>query len=285
MIAAASPRVEFVAHRLFSTADAEAAIEALRPKVSTPAGGLGDGLSEHPSSGIVPARLPEPVGRDEERYLFCRMNFLKYRAHQILDGDSNGLNPSRECDPLLQQAAALRDRIVEANLRLVSALAGRFATPTTPADELFSEGCLPLMRAVELFDVSRGLCFSTYATHAIRHHFFRYLKTGSRRGKFHLCTNPQTLDTAPSERTIAVELIRAATAGRNLIDTLLEDLPERERGIVSARWGLDDNERPHTYEQIGQRLGLSKERVRVLSHRSMARLQQLVEEHRLEMPC
>lgn len=287
MIAPALPDISFVSHPMFSARNAEKQVEALRPGSEINPECRRNGV-ENATSGIVPEQLPHPLSREEERYLFCRMNFLKFRACRLRAKSSQrrgGRRVQAECDSLLREADAIRNRIIRANLRLVAALAGRFATPHVPADELFSEGSMPLVRAVELFDFSRGLCFSTYATHAVRHRFFRYLKLNVKRARFHVWTEPHALDGSPGEGTNPTVVEQTAHATKNFLSGLLQTLPERERLIVAARWGLDDHDQAHTYEQIAQTLGLSKERVRVLAHRSMARLQQHVADQRLEMPC
>lgn len=56
-----------------------------------------------------------------------------------------------------------RDKAVDENLGLVHSIANRFRGRGIEYDDLFSAGCLGLVKAVDRFDESRGLCFSTYA--------------------------------------------------------------------------------------------------------------------------
>ena len=60
-----------------------------------------------------------------------------------------------------------RDEFIESNLPLVHSLAARFKGRGIEYEELYSAGCVGLVKACDRFDESRGLCFSTYAVPVI----------------------------------------------------------------------------------------------------------------------
>lgn len=68
----------------------------------------------------------------------------------------------------IERVRKLEERMIEANLRLVLSVARQYVRTGVPLDDLFQDGCLGLMKAVEKFDYFRGYKFSTYATWWIR---------------------------------------------------------------------------------------------------------------------
>ena len=72
----------------------------------------------------------------------------------------------------------LTDEFVEQNMGLVHALANRFRGRGIEYEELFSAGCMGLVKAARGFDESRGLCFSTYAVPVILGEIKRLFRDG-----------------------------------------------------------------------------------------------------------
>ena len=70
-----------------------------------------------------------------------------------------------------------KDRFVLANLRLVLSIIKRFQGSKVSADDMFQAGCIGLIKAVENFDLTIGVCFSTYAVHMIMGEIKRVLRT------------------------------------------------------------------------------------------------------------
>ena len=98
-------------------------------------------------------------------------------AEQTLAEGGDRLTASERID--LQWAAEVgtraRNHLLEANLRLVVAVARRFADRGVPLLDLIQEGNLGLIRAVEHFDYTKGYRFTTYATWWIRQAITRAL--------------------------------------------------------------------------------------------------------------
>lgn len=268
-----STTIAYVDHPWFHEPDAGERIEALRPHSEWPldpearprtAGESAGGLAR--LSGLDSPLLSKPM----EKYLFLRMNYWKFRAAHLQSlMDSGKANPANRerIEAWLAEANECRNRIVESNLRLIVANVRTTADIRRPIDECVSDCIAPLIRGVELFDVSKGHCFSTYATHVIRNALRRTLRAPQRMPVPVVAADP--IDPVDSRSD---ESSRRADAARVVAARLLETLSERERLILAARFGMNESGQERTFQEIGRMTGLSKERVRVITRELLERL-------------
>lgn len=249
-------------------------VEAERAK----AGGLGRVPSGVPAyvAGLYEIPL---LGKVREVEFFLKMNYLKSKANRMrghLKPGEATVADVRKVKEYLSRGLEVRNEIVRANLRLVVSIAKKYADKWVSFDELVSEGNLPLMRAVELFDVSKGFRFSTYATWAVRNHLRRYisdrqkLKSRFVSGEEFISSTPD--DAEPSPQTGESRVLRL----RGVVAKFFERLSDRERAIVELRYGLSDHAEPLTLSEIGRHLGISKERVRQLALSAVDKMRQMV---------
>ncbi len=75
--------------------------------------------------------------------------------------------------------AAARERFIVGNMRLVLSLVRRFWAKKANADDVFQAGCVGLIKAIDNFDISVGVKFSTYAVPMILGEIKRYLRDGN----------------------------------------------------------------------------------------------------------
>jgi RNA polymerase primary sigma factor/RNA polymerase sigma factor len=225
--------------------------------------------------------------REQEQHLFRKMNYLKHKASELrnrLDLRRPSLTAMDLIEKFAKDSATIKNDILRANLRLVVSIAKRYASVPAHLFELISDGNMSLIRAVEKFDFARGFRFSTYATWAIMKNFARTIPTELRQqARFH---------TGGEERLLAIEDIRPDSARREAtqserqleVSRILNHLDERERQIIQHRFGLDRNHNPMTLKEVGRVMGVTKERIRQLEARAMAKLRSAVGEEGVEAP-
>uniref|UniRef100_A0A7C4LQ97 Sigma-70 family RNA polymerase sigma factor n=1 Tax=Schlesneria paludicola TaxID=360056 RepID=A0A7C4LQ97_9PLAN len=276
----AATEIAYVAHSRFSGPGAAEWLAALRPATldEVPAASSresAEGLAF--VAGLVRDRLLTPA---EETYLFLRMNYCKHRA-EVLRRRLKPAQPDAHLidtiEGLLKESLDCRDRIVTANLRLVVGIATKLSESLDRLSELVSEGLVPLIRAVELFDVSRGHRFSTYATWAVRNQMLRILKRSRHTRERMLPLEPQGWETIPDSRGDGGGDERRSEQQRRYVLQLLRTLSERERMVITARFGLDGQAAGQSLAEIAAVLKLSKERVRQIILQTLAKLRLAVD--------
>ena len=173
-----------------------------------------------------------------------------------------------------QTALPMIGRLIESNLRLVVAIAKGYAHKGVDMDDLVGYGNIGLWRAAEKFDSRQPVRFCTYAGWAIRTHIIQGLcqKTGR---AFQFQQRMVSLsDINFTEQLVAKKSEEVPETHqdelRDLVNNILTD--ERERAIIKMRFGLDDYEKT-TLEQVGEKFGITKERVRQIEVRALNKLE------------
>ncbi len=224
-----------------------------------------------------------------------------------------------------------RDRMVQSNLRLVVTIARGYLGKGLGLEDLVEEGNLGLMRAVEGFDGSMEVRFSTYATYWIKQSIRRavmnqgkpirlpaYMVTllskwrragavlteqlgrapspeeigkAMRLSKKKMAivakalrvNNLTTPADAPDEDPVVLDEMLTDDRSKSAADVILEAddlemvwrqmdmLDERELAVIRMRYGLEDDQ-PRTLREIGENLGLTRERVRQLEQQARLKL-------------
>ena len=246
--------------------------------------------AERPPPGDLPPYLRSLygvplLGRREERDLFRRYNYLKYKADTLrreIDPNRIRTRQLQEVERLLLQANAIKNRIIRANLRLVVSIAKKHVGPAQGLFELISDGNVSLMRAVEKFDYARGNRFSTYASWAIMRNFARSVPKAHQQREHFATGHDEILDIAASLRLYESDEVKVSEL-RESIDAVLTQLTATERAVLVGHFGLNEKQDTKTLKQLAGRMGLSKERVRQIELKALEKLRAILYPRRSEL--
>lgn len=228
----------------------------------------------------------KPLSTDQETRLFLKLNYARYMIYKLLG--KQGKRPlrvgvARELVKWRQRYLKVRAQLTQANIPLVLAMAKRAKPMRVDFPDLISEGNMALLRSVDKFDCSRGFKFSTYACRAILKSFSRLaIRTNRYRVRFPVEFDPDLekgdFEETKRENTKAycVDRLRDILGGN---DAELNDI---ERIVLRTRFAITDEAKekkaPMTLEQVGRVIGVTKERVRQIQNKALAKLRIALEE-------
>ena len=176
--------------------------------------------------------------------------------------------------------AAVRSSLIEHNLRLVVYIARKFDNTGADADDLVSVGTIGLIKAVNSFDPAKNIKLATYASRCIENEILMYLRRLVRVRNEVSFDEPLNTDWEGNELLLSDILgtdsdvvYKDIETGveKELLRGALRRLPERDRRIMTMRFGLDGKEEM-TQKDVADVLGISQSYISRLEKKIIARL-------------
>ncbi len=187
---------------------------------------------------------------------------------------------SLECDP------AMRDLLIEHNLRLVAYVAKRFEGTGVGIEELISIGTLGLIKAIGTFRADKNIKLATYASRCIENEILMFVrKSSTRKGEVSI-DEPLSVDWDGNELLLSDVLGSDADAvgkqledeeERALVRVLVRRLSDREREIIELRFGMQGGEEL-TQKEVADRLHISQSYISRLEKRIIETLKRQMQE-------
>jgi RNA polymerase sigma factor (sigma-70 family) len=253
--------------------------------------GVGDDAMESVADEIG---IDVHPGLDGDRHFRAYLSIVRRRAR--LDHDAELREFERLGDANADVRSAARAALVQANLWIVPIIVRRYYRQGSGFEDLVAEGNLGLYRALERFDPTRGLRFSTYAkwwvTHAVTASMAanaypvrlprRVAQQIARDRRLDGATpsiepplaesyDAETDDRADDASLLQPDVALLLKQGLRLLRCALDELPERERVVIEGRYGLN-GQTERTLQDLGAQLGMSAEGVRKIQLAAMERL-------------
>ena len=188
----------------------------------------------------TPNKFPPPLSaEDESRY------FLSAR-----EGDESA-----------------RQKLILHNLRLVSHIVKKYYATAPDSEDLVSIGIIGLVKAVDTFKIDSGTRFSTYATICIRNEILMHFRAQKKKsGEISINEtidvdrdgNPLTyMDVISTSEDLGEELDKKTQSERAL-RLIKHTLDERERQIITMRYGLFGLSKNYTQNEVAEKLKISR---------------------------
>jgi RNA polymerase sporulation-specific sigma factor len=205
-----------------------------------------------------PEKLPPPLSAEEEQ--------------QILKGYDGS-------------DKRVKNLLITHNLRLVVYIAKKFDTSGTNIEDLISIGTIGLIKAVNTFRPDKNIKLATYASRCIENEILMYLRKFSGLKNEVSIDEPLNVDWDGNELLLSdvlgsdpneISAIIENEAEKEVLNSLVNDLSEREKTIMRLRFGLN-GVKELTQKDVADKLGISQSYISRLEKRIISRLKEEIE--------
>lgn len=178
-----------------------------------------------------------------------------------------------------------KEILVEHNLRLVAHIAKKYQNVDEEMEDMISIGTIGLIKAIDSFDAGKGK-LSTYASRCIDNEMLMFLRAKKKTSREVSLYEPigtdregneiNLLDIIEQDQVDVIDRMEAEDKLSRLSGLIHERLSDREREIITLRYGLTD-EYEVTQREIGRKLGISRSYVSRIEKRALEKLREAYE--------
>ncbi|MBK5241403.1 RNA polymerase sporulation sigma factor SigK [Clostridium sp.] len=171
--------------------------------------------------------------------------------------------------------------LIERNLRLVAHIVKKYSYQGKDVDDLISIGTVGLIKAIEAFDISKGVRLATFASRCIENEILMLIRNNKKtKGDLYLQDPIGTdkegneislMDVLSCDEDSIFEIVESKMQKQKLYDNINFNLMDREKTIIQMRYGLLDGN-PRTQREIALILGISRSYVSRIEKRALKRL-------------
>ncbi|MBO5317352.1 MAG: RNA polymerase sporulation sigma factor SigE [Oscillospiraceae bacterium] len=198
----------------------------------------------------------------------------------VLPPPLKGKEEQSALEALMQGDEQAKQLLIEHNLRLVVFIARRFENTGINLEDLISLGTIGLIKAINTFRMDRNIKLATYASRCVENEILMYIRKISNQKTEVSLDEPINMDYDGNELLLSDILgtdedmiLRPLEDDVDLclLRQAVRELPDREREIVTLRFGLEGHQEL-TQKEVAQKLGISQSYISRLEKRIMQRL-------------
>lgn len=220
------------------------------------------------------------------------IEFLKRKYNDcFFVGSTDALPPPLDKDKELElliktQSGDMEARniLIEHNLRLVVFLAKKFDSTGYNLEDLVSIGSLGLIKGIMTYKIDKNIKLATYASRCITNEILMYIrKNKNRKGEvsFEDALNYDAEgnelhleDIMGTDPDVVHDEIEAKLSKKKL-EECLEELPEREKEIMTLRYGLKNTEE-FTQKEVAEKLNISQSYISRIEKKVIRKLKNIM---------
>jgi len=174
-----------------------------------------------------------------------------------------------------------REILIERNLRLVAHIVKKYSSLDKDTDDLISIGTIGLIKAIDSFDMEKGIRLATYASRCIDNELLMLLRSGKKQGREVYLYEPigadkegneiNLLDVIEAQEEDIIALMELEENSKKLYQFIETALDERERSVVCMRYGLHGKDEI-TQREIADKMGISRSYVSRIEKKAISKL-------------